>query len=128
LVRKTKQKEAIINVLRGTTSHPSADWVYEQVRKEIPNISLGTVYRNLRSLKESGQILELISTSEMSRFDGNTELHYHFRCDCCGKIFDIEDPVDTAIEKKVARKTGFKVGHHNLELGGLCLDCQRAKT
>jgi Fur family transcriptional regulator, peroxide stress response regulator len=128
MVRKTKQKEAIINILRGTTSHPSADWVYEQVRKEIPNISLGTVYRNLRLLKESGQILELISTSEMSRFDGNTELHYHFRCDGCGKIFDIEDPVDTAIEKKVARKTGFEVAHHNLELGGLCLDCQKHKT
>jgi Fur family transcriptional regulator, peroxide stress response regulator len=126
--RKTKQKESIINILRQTTSHPDADWIYERVRQEIPNISLGTVYRNLKSLKESGQIQELNSMGEMSHFDGNAEPHYHFRCDCCGRIIDIEGPVDKTIEKRVARKTGFRVTRHSLEVGGLCLDCQRAQN
>ena len=126
--RKTKQKELIISVLRQTTSHPDADWIYEQVKKEIPNISLGTVYRNLRLLRESGQIQGLISREETSHFDGNIEPHYHFRCDVCGRIFDIEEPIDKTIEKKVARKTGFSVTRHNLELGGLCTDCHRAQN
>ena len=122
--RKSKQKEVILKVLRSTSSHPSADWVYEQVRKEIPNISLGTVYRNLRLLSESGEILELNYSSTPSRFNGNTQNHYHFRCDKCGRIFDLDEPVDKTIEDRVAQKVGFSVTRHRLELYGLCRDCQ----
>ncbi len=128
MVRKTKQKEAIINVLRQISSHPDADWIFEQVKKQIPNISLGTVYRNLRLLKEAGKIQELISTGEISHFDGNISPHYHFCCDCCGCIYDLDEAVDKTIEDRVARKTGFKVTHHHLELGGLCIDCQNSQT
>ena len=122
--RKSKQKEVILKVLRSTSSHPSADWVYEQVRKEIPNISLGTVYRNLRLLSESGEILELDYSSTPSRFNGNAQNHYHFRCDKCGRIFDLDEPVDKTIEDRVAQKAGFSVSRHRLELYGLCRDCQ----
>jgi Fur family transcriptional regulator, peroxide stress response regulator len=124
VVRKTKQKEAIIKVLQQTKLHPDADWIFQQVKQEIPNISLGTVYRNLRLLKEAGIIQELLSQDEISHFDGNTGVHYHFRCDSCGRIYDIEETVDKAIERRVAQKTGFKVLRHHLELSGLCLDCQ----
>ena len=124
MARKSKQKEAILRVLKGTTSHPSADWVYEQVRREIPNISLGTVYRNLKLLKQEGEILELDLASTLSRFDGNSQDHYHFRCEKCGRVFDVDEPVDKEIDYRVAQKTGFKVSHHRLEFRGLCKDCQ----
>ena len=126
--RRTKQKEAILRVLRGTESHPTADWIYQQVRKEIPNISLGTVYRNLRLLTKEGEILELDLAGSLSRFDANTTDHYHFRCDLCGRVFDLDEPVDRRMDRKVARQTGFKVRQHRLEFRGLCLECQRLQS
>ncbi|MFC2000067.1 transcriptional repressor [Chloroflexota bacterium] len=124
LTRKSKQREAILRVLRSTTSHPTADWIYDQVRKEIPNISLGTVYRNLKLLKEEGEVLDLDMAGGFNRFDGNSKNHYHFRCEDCGQVFDIDEPVDKGIEERVARKTGFRVSHHRLEFRGLCDFCQ----
>jgi len=125
MVRRSKQKEAILRVLMSTTSHPTADWIYEQVRQEIANISLGTVYRNLRLLTEAGEILELDLAGTISRFDGNSRNHYHFRCEQCGRVFDLDEPVDMAMNDKIARETGFKVTYHRLEFRGLCGDCQR---
>ncbi|OGO07081.1 MAG: transcriptional repressor [Chloroflexi bacterium RBG_13_60_13] len=122
--RRSKQRESIVRVLRGTRSHPTADWVYEQVRKEIPNISLGTVYRNLKMMKERGEILELSCAGSLGRFDGNPENHYHFRCDRCGRVHDIDEAIDRAIDEKVAARTGFEISHHRLEFRGLCIECQ----
>lgn len=123
--RKSKQREAIIKVLRNTTSHPSAEWIYEQVKKERPNIGLATVYRNLRLLKKAGQVLEMNPYNNTARFDGNTNTHYHFHCDRCEKILDLDEPFDATIETRIAKRTGLKVTRHHLELGGLCLDCQK---
>jgi Fur family transcriptional regulator, peroxide stress response regulator len=126
--RRSKQREAIVRVLRSTSSHPSAEWIYEEVKKEIPNIGLATVYRNLRLLKEAGEVYEMHASNDIARFDGNTGMHYHFYCDGCGRILDLDEPVDTTIQTRVARRTGLKVTRHNLELGGLCLDCQKRET
>jgi Fur family peroxide stress response transcriptional regulator len=123
-MRKTRQKEAILRVLRGTTSHPTAGWVYQQVRQEIPNISLGTVYRNLSLLQREGKITELDLAGTMSRFDGNTEQHYHFRCEQCDRVFDVDVAPDKELDDKIARKTGFRVTNHYLEFRGLCPQCQ----
>ena len=125
MLRRTKQREAILKVLRGTTSHPTADWIYDEVRKEIPNISLGTVYRNLRLLREGGEILELRLSGAFGRFDGNTDNHYHFRCEKCGRVFDVDEPVDRELDDRVAQKTGFRISHHRLEFRGLCQECQK---
>lgn len=127
MLRKSKQKQAILKVLRGATTHPTADWVYAQVKQEIPHVSLGTVYRNLKLLKQEGEILEIDLASTISRFDGNTRNHYHFRCEQCGSLFDVNIPVDKEINNRVSQKTGFKVTYHRLEFRGLCKDCQRAK-
>lgn len=124
MLRRTKQKEAILEVLRGTTSHPTADWVYNEVRKEIPNISLGTVYRNLRLLCESGEILELDLCGTLARFDARQDNHYHFRCEKCGRVFDVDLPVDEEIDRRAAQKTGFEVSFHRLEFRGVCKNCQ----
>jgi len=104
--------------------HPRADWVYDQVRQEIPNISMGTVYRNLKSLVKSGDIRQLDIADGTTRFDGNTDNHYHFRCEECGHIFDLDEPVDQAISERVAENTGFKVYRQRMELIGLCNACQ----
>ena len=75
--REIKQREAILNVLRHTDSHPAADWIYDEVRKVIPNISKGTVYRNLKILKEDREIPELNLSGIVSRYEDNQERHYH---------------------------------------------------
>jgi Fe2+ or Zn2+ uptake regulation protein len=123
--KKSKQREAIVKVLKSTSAHPSAEWIYEKVKKEIPNIGLATVYRNLRLLKKGGEVSEMHASNDTARFDGNTNAHYHFYCDGCGKILDLDEPIDTTIEIRIARRTGLKVTRHHLELGGLCLDCQK---
>jgi Fur family peroxide stress response transcriptional regulator len=125
LRRNTRQRDAILNILRHTDSHPTADRVYEEVRKIIPNISKGTVYRNLNLLKEAGEISELNLSGTMSRYEGRPENHYHFRCERCGRVFDLDQPVNKELDNKVAAKTGFKVAYHQLEFRGLCHDCQK---
>ncbi len=123
--RMTKQKRIILDILRGTSCHPSADWVYEQARKHIPDISLGTVYRNLSVLKEKGEILELNYGSTYSRFDGNPANHYHFFCDNCNSLFDIEIPIHNGLDKMVQDTTGFVVARHRMEFYGVCMECQK---
>jgi Fe2+ or Zn2+ uptake regulation protein len=123
--RATKQREAILKVLRNTRSHPTADQIYDAVRKEVPNISKGTVYRNLQVLREDGAISELNLNGTISRYEEKQSRHYHFRCERCGRVFDLDEPVDTEIENRVAERTGFKVSSHQTEFRGLCKDCQQ---
>jgi Fe2+ or Zn2+ uptake regulation protein len=123
--RETKQREAILRVLRNTRAHPTADWIYEEVKKEIPNISKGTVYRNLQVLQEGGVVTELNLNGTLSRFEAKQDSHYHFRCEQCGRVFDLDEPVNNELDERVARRTGFKVSHHQLEFRGLCKDCQQ---
>jgi Fur family peroxide stress response transcriptional regulator len=122
--RATKQRAAILTLLRNTRSHPTADQIYDAVRQQIPNISKGTVYRNLKILGESGEISELNLSGTVSRYEGHKENHYHFRCEKCGRVFDLDEPVNTEIDKRVSARTGFKVSYHQLEFRGLCRDCQ----
>jgi len=123
--RNSEQRKAVLAVVRGTTCHPDAAWIYEQTRKEIPNISLGTVYRNLRHLINDGEILEL-ETGNYKRYDGNIQNHYHFKCARCHEIYDVDLELDNVINinNEVAHKTGFIVTHHYLEFGGICKRCR----
>jgi len=123
--RSSKQKKAILRVLQRSTSHPSADWIYEEVRKQIPNISLGTVYRNLNMLQKEGSIVDLSFAGAPSRYDGKLEPHYHFRCVKCACLFDIDQPVKGDLDKGMAQDFGFEVFGHRLEFYGFCPDCRR---
>jgi Fur family ferric uptake transcriptional regulator/Fur family peroxide stress response transcriptional regulator len=125
--RMTKQKRVILEVLKDTKSHPTADWVYEKVRRKIPNISLGTVYRNLNILKSQGEILELSYGKGYSRYDGTPENHYHFTCESCAKVFDVDCPVAGELEDAVTATMGYKVRSHRLEFYGVCKDCDTEK-
>jgi len=126
ITRKSRQKETILRVVKGTNCHPTADWVYQEARKEIPNISLGTVYRNLKLLKEEDKIFELRFNDSLSRFDGNTEYHHHFVCAQCDSVFDvvIDEQTKSAILDEIVQTTGFKINQCHCELEGLCKDCQ----
>jgi len=128
--RKSKQRDLIVNLLRKTTSHPTADWIYNEVRKTLPRTSLGTVYRNLKLLAEKGEILELHYADGHRRYDGTSENHYHFSCQKCGRVYDVEEPLKKDMEKDLAKKLGFIVNHHRVEFYGICKDCQsvRVKT
>lgn len=122
--RMTEQRRLILQVLRSTTSHPTADWVYEHVRAKLPRVSLGTIYRNLRALVEIGEALELDFGSGQDRFDGNPEPHYHFRCQKCGRVFDLPLPQKPGLEAEAAKLFPGKILGHRLEFFGYCPDCQ----
>ncbi|AZO95079.1 transcriptional repressor [Halocella sp. SP3-1] len=123
--RMTKQRRLILKTLRSTNTHPTADWIYERVKKDIPNISLGTVYRNLKLLADMGEIMVLDFGSSYSRFDGNPENHYHFTCEKCGGVFDLDMPLNNELNQKVNEETPYKVYSHRIEFYGLCLNCQQ---
>lgn len=127
MIKRSKQKEVILRILRGTSSHPTADWVYIRARKVMPRISLGTVYRNLRLLRDRGEIAELDFNGNASRFDSDVSDHYHFSCEECDQVFNVDEVVDKGLSKRVARETGFKVSRYQLEFYGLCSECQRAE-
>ena len=89
-LKYSRQREAIKTFLMTRKDHPTADVVYENVRKEFPNISLGTVYRNLTLLSDMGELLRLRVGDGMDHFDATTEPHYHFICHGCGRVIDLE--------------------------------------
>ncbi len=121
--RMTRQKKVILEILKNTKSHPTADWVYAEARKVLPEISLGTVYRNLNTLCQAGEILELNYGSSFSRFDGNPQNHYHFVCTSCGAVMDLDLPVMVELEQNLQEATGLRVTHHRMEFYGQCCTC-----
>ncbi|MCL1805038.1 MAG: transcriptional repressor [Clostridiales bacterium] len=125
--RMTKQKTAILEILRSVESHPTAEWIYQEARKKIPGLSLGTVYRNLNQLRDNGEISELEFGSHQSRFDGNRDNHYHFCCTECGKVYDIHMPLIKSIENRARAASSFTVTGHRLEFFGVCNDCLEMK-
>ena len=123
--RKSSQRDAILKVVKNTNSHPGADWIYERVKEEIPNISMGTVYRNLRLLANTGEIKDISIPGTPSRFDGRTSNHHHLVCERCGSIFDLDESVECNMETEIFQKTGFKTTIQYLKFIGLCADCQK---
>ncbi|MDR0468431.1 MAG: transcriptional repressor [Peptococcaceae bacterium] len=124
--RLTKQKATILEILRSVESHPTAEWIYQEARKKIPGLSLGTVYRNLNQLRENGEILELDYGSSQSHFDGRHDNHYHFSCVECGRVFDVHMPMIKSIETKVKAAAGdFQIFGYRLEYYGLCGECRQ---
>ena len=104
--------------------HPTAAWVHAQVRRKLPRIGLGTVYRNLERLAALGVIREIRGVPGPARFDGNTERHYHIRCLGCGRVNDLPIGVTTRLEQEAARATDFVILGHEVEVQGLCPSCR----
>jgi len=123
--RNTQQRNIIYDIVASTNTHPTADWIYEQAKKQIPNISLGTVYRNLKVLVEEGKILE-INDGKVSRFDANILPHHHFKCESCGSLYDIEEGELLYINKDLAQKKGYTVNSSFVVLYGICPKCNNS--
>lgn len=124
-MRLTTQRQIILEELSKVTSHPTANEVYDMVRKRLPRIGLGTVYRNLELMAESGVILKLEVGGTQKRFDATTESHYHVRCTHCDRVDDIDIPVQFHINEVAAKSTEYKILGHHIEFSGTCEDCQK---
>ena len=121
-----RKRDAILHCVRSTDAHPSADWVYEHVREQMPDISLATVYRNLSLFKEQGLIQSLGTVKGVERFDGNTEPHVHFICTQCGAVLDLpEISVPEELNSAVARSSGGRVDTCQLSFAGICGECRK---
>ncbi|NPA13287.1 MAG: transcriptional repressor [Aquificae bacterium] len=125
--RNTQQRKVILDILRSTNTHPTADWIYEKARQYIPNISLGTVYRNLKILKDEGLIIEL-NDGKQSRFDGRVDRHFHFKCLSCNRIFDIETTDVVSINEEKLKEEGYHITGYEISFTGLCSHCQQEKN
>lgn len=123
-MRHSKQRETILNYLKSVYTHPTASSIYKEVRKEIPNISLGTVYRNLNQLYEAGLIKKIEMQSGDDRFDGTMEDHAHFHCVKCSKVFDIGKDVVLNINKTIEKNTEHKILNNELVFIGICKNCK----
>ncbi|MDX9974547.1 MAG: transcriptional repressor [FCB group bacterium] len=122
----TRQRSVILDELRKTCAHPTAEELFETVRARLPRISLGTVYRNLELLSESGEVRK-IDVGGRRRYDGNVEdEHYHARCTVCGRIEDVSSTAVTALDYRIEEVRGFTVTGHLLTFIGLCPECVRA--
>ena len=120
-----RKRDAILSCLRATTEHPGAEWIYEHVRKEMPDISLATVYRNLSYFKEQGTIVSLGTVKGVERFDGNTAPHVHFICTGCGKVVDLPQiSVPEELNQAASRQSGGRVESCQLSFTGLCGECR----
>ena len=117
----SRQREAILNELKNRCDHPTAKQVYEGVRKRMPNISLGTVYRNLKFLCDSGQAIALETADKKIHYDGCVNNHRHFICNKCGKIYDLmPTPVEEPYE---LLQNGFTISRESCVYYGNCKNC-----
>ena len=119
-----RKRDAILACVRGTDVHPSADWVYARLKPEFPDISLGTVYRNLALFKQQGKIASLGTVDGIERFDGNTEPHVHFICTQCDAVLDLPELTPPQeLCSAAAQGVGGKVNACNLSFTGICGEC-----
>ena len=120
----TKQREAVLQVIRASENHLTASEIYEAARRRLPSISYATVYNSLRHLKEAGLILEITFGNAASRYDSETSRHDHAVCTCCGKLVDFNLAETVELMRAAARRTRFKPETIHLTLLGLCPDCR----
>jgi Fur family ferric uptake transcriptional regulator len=121
--RRSKQREAIYQELLKFKAHPTAVELYEEVRKTLPKVSLGTVYRNLEQLVSCGMVNKLANGNSV-RFDAEIENHKHIRCIICDNVADVHDIEDHPIKDSIEKLAGFKVVGCNVEFTGICPDCE----
>lgn len=123
--RMTNQRNVILEEIQKVNTHPTADEVYEIVRRRLPKISLGTVYRNLEILSACGLIQKIGPISSQMRFDGITKKHYHLRCINCGRVEDAPTIPMENLENVIREKSDYSILDHKLEFIGICPQCKK---
>lgn len=127
--RNTIQRQLVIAAVRFLADHPTAEEVYDRITMEYPDISKGTVYRNLNSLVESGLLGKVSVPSGTDRFDHILARHYHIKCTKCGKFSNVDNfDYFQDLDDKVAAVTGYKMEHHDIVFNGLCPECQKLEA
>lgn len=121
--KRSRQREYIYKLLQNTDKHPTASWIYDQLKPEFPNLSMGTVYRNINILLDQGLIQKIEAGSSFDRYDANTEPHYHFLCNECGAVDDIPFEIFKTLNEDVSQSTGYKIEGHRLDFYGICPEC-----
>lgn len=122
-LKYSRQREAIKTFLMTRKDHPTADVVYNNIRKEYPNISLGTVYRNLSLLVDIGEAIKVPTSDGAEHFDGNVMPHYHFVCTRCNSVIDLEMEDIDYINEVAAKNFWGKIEGHSTFFYGLCPEC-----
>ena len=126
IVRRSKKRDAILEVMRSTKAHPSADWIYQQMREKYPDVSLGTVYRNLRQLAEEGFVRMVGVVDGQERFDATVWDHAHFVCSVCGRVIDVKERLpEEMLSTMVSPEDEGEVQTINLSFSGICDECRR---
>lgn len=120
----TRQRDAVLQVIRESENHLTASEIYEAARRRLPSISYATVYNSLKYLKDAGLIHEISFGNGASRYDRVTERHDHALCTLCGKLVDFDLAVSNDLVRAAVRKTRFKPETIHLTLRGLCPDCR----
>lgn len=122
--RETKQRRIVYETVKNTYSHPTADWIFEQVRDTLPKVSLGTVYRNLGVLKDEGLVREIYGNDRRAHYDADITPHAHFMCSACDQIIDVRgvQPIDWRTLKDLV---GCTVAEQNVVFSGLCPHCSQ---
>ncbi len=121
--RYSRKREAILHAIRSTTSHPSAEWVYTQLKPQFPDLSLATVYRNIASFVESGELVRVAVVDSKERYDADLSSHSHFICQTCGDVFDVKIASGREIDLIAEETLGAKVNRHELIFRGICKKC-----
>ena len=122
--RQTRQRRIVYETVAATASHPTAEWVYERVRRQMPRVSLGTVYRNLQVLVAEGR-LRSWTRGRTTRYDADLVPHDHFSCRRCGLLLDLERAPRVFSEERRLRARGHEIEERILEFVGTCRDCRR---
>ena len=123
ILKYSRQRESIKASLMNRKDHPTADAVYASIREEFPNISLGTVYRNLNLLVELGEAQKLAFGDGKDHFDADTSLHYHFVCRDCGQVYDMELDEMADLNTSVQAAAPGKIDSHSILFYGRCYSC-----
>lgn len=124
--RFSKKRQAIYDCLCTTKSHPTADWIYDQLHPVYPDLSLGTVYRNLSQLKEAGMIQSVGVVNGQERFDADVSPHPHLVCNDCGTVADLHMDLPKSLMADAQEQSGFLISGVSLRLQGKCPDCRKS--
>jgi len=120
---RTRQRARLLELLRATDAHPTAAELFDQLRPELPNLSLGTVYRNLEVLVSEGLAEKVASPGRAVRYDGNPEPHHHFVCEACGAIRDVDVSVPPQLQTSLRRRHRLRASRLRIDFYGCCESC-----
>ena len=122
--KNSKKRQVILEALAATTAHPTAQELYQQLKPDSPDLSRGTVYRNLSLFSKQGDVRSVGVFRGQERFDARTEPHAHLHCAQCGRVIDVPLPFDAQLDAKASEQIGWHVTSHYTIFEGLCPDCR----